>query len=189
MFDARLPLLAATALAISVAATPVAQARKVAHATQAADCGAVDARPGEVSTPAIRSATLCLLNIERHERGKSDLRSNATLGKVATRYSHLMVDDGFFDHVSPSGSSLTTRVRKTIYLRGAHSWALGENLAWGTGHLATPRETVAGWMNSPGHRANILNGRFRDIGIGVVEGTPSANADGATYTTNFGRRS
>jgi uncharacterized protein YkwD len=188
MIDARLTTLTATALAIAAVAAPVAHAGSKAHVAQAADCGAIDARPGDVSTTEIRAATLCLLNIERNERSVASLHSNTSLGKVAARYSRQMVDDRFFDHVSPGGSSLVTRVRKTTYLRGARSWSLGENLAWGTGSLATPRQTVEDWMNSPGHRANILNGKFRDIGIGVAEGTPSAGSDGATYTTNFGRR-
>ena len=189
MFPTRLPLLATTALAIAAVAAPAAQAGSKAHTAQANTCGAVDSRPGEISSSDLRDATLCLLNIERESHGKSALRSNGTLAKVATRYSRQMVDAKFFDHVSPGGSSLTQRVRKTSYLKGARSWALGENLAWGTGNLATPRETVDGWMNSPGHRANILNGKFRDIGIGIAEGTPRNDLSGATYTTNFGRRS
>jgi uncharacterized protein YkwD len=46
---------------------------------------------------------------------------------------------------------------------------------------------VRAWMDSPGHRTNILNRRFRDIGIGIVVGTPSGPG-GATYTTDFGTR-
>jgi uncharacterized protein YkwD len=189
MLDARLPLLAATALAIAATAAPSAQAEKQANATQAADCGAIDARPGEAGTADIRAATLCLLNLERRSYGKPALRNSGTLARVATRYSRQMVDDNFFDHVSPGGSNLTSRVRKTNYLKSARSWALGENLAWGTGERATPRQTVEGWMNSPGHKTNILNGKFRDIGIGVARGTPRSGSNGATYTTNFGRRS
>jgi len=64
---------------------------------------------------------------------------------------------------------------------------VGENIAWGSGSLATPREIERGWMRSPRHRANILSQRFREIGAGVAAGTPE-RAGGATYTTDFGTR-
>ena len=67
---------------------------------------------------------------------------------------------------------------------------IGENLAWGSGERSTPRSIVRAWMNSAGHRHNILNGRFREIGIGVVDSSPVSTANrGATYTTTFGSRS
>ena len=85
---------------------------------------------------------------------------------------------------------MVDRLLSTGYLGKVRSWLVGENLAWGTERLATPRETVVAWMNSPGHRANILKRRFREIGIGVVFHTPSGsrNPVAATYTTTFGYR-
>ena len=56
----------------------------------------------------------------------------------------------------------------------SRSWSVGENLAWGTGVLATPRATVRAWMHSPDHRANLLDRRFADVGIGVAAGAPIA---------------
>ena len=102
-----------------------------------------------------------------------------------------MVSDRFFDHVAPGGSTMLGRVRATSYLRGARGWALGENLAWGTGSLATPAKTVDAWMNSAGHRRNILDRSFKEIGIGVSLGAPvevSAAQVAATYATEFGAR-
>ena len=58
-----------------------------------------------------------------------------------------------------------------------------------TGTLATPAQTVRGWMNSPPHRRNMLDRGFREIGIGVALGAPGSNDPGATYATEFGRRS
>jgi uncharacterized protein YkwD len=84
-----------------------------------------------------------------------------------------------------------TRVRSTAYLASANGWALGENIAWGAGSLATPTATVRAWMHSAGHRHNILTGRFSEIGIGVVPGAPvalPADMNAATYTTDFGTR-
>ena len=75
-------------------------------------------------------------------------------------------------------------------MRGARSWTVGENLAWGSGTRSTPREIVNAWMKSPGHRANILQRRFREIGIGVVFEAPhGSSSTAATYTTTFGARS
>jgi uncharacterized protein YkwD len=102
-----------------------------------------------------------------------------------------MVRDNFFDHVAPGGSTMLGRVRASSYLRGTRSWALGENLAWGTGELATPARTVDAWMRSEGHRRNILDRSFREIGIGVSVGAPvdvSAALPAATYATEFGSR-
>ena len=77
------------------------------------------------------------------------------------------------------------RIRKAGY-RG---YTLGEDLAWGSGTLGTARAIVAAWMHSPGHRANILNGRFREIGLGVARGAPVGGQDRAgTYVTDFGTR-
>ena len=54
------------------------------------------------------------------------------------------------------------------------------------GRLGTPRTMVRLWMNSPGHKANILRRAYREIGVGVVTGTPTGSSRGATYTTDFG---
>ena len=99
-----------------------------------------------------------------------------------------MVKRNYFAHVSKSGTDFVTRLTRTGYLRGARAWTVGENLAWGSGKRSTPREIVAAWMNSPGHRANILQRRFREIGIGVVFGAPRrASSTAATYTTDVRR--
>jgi uncharacterized protein YkwD len=96
----------------------------------------------------------------------------------------------YFNHTSRSGASFVDRIRRAGYLRGARGWSVGENLAWGTGGLGTPQAIVRAWMNSPGHRDNILNGRFREIGVGISPGAPVGGVgNGATYATSFGSRS
>jgi uncharacterized protein YkwD len=99
-----------------------------------------------------------------------------------------MVRRRYFDHVAPNGETLTARARKVHYLRARASWFLAENIAWGSGRLATPASIVSQWMHSPGHRANILSGQFRDAGVGVAAGSPRGGA-GATYTLALGRLS
>ena len=91
-----------------------------------------------------------------------------------------MVSERFFAHTSPRGSTVLSRIRDTTYLRGAPGWSVGENIASGSGTMATPSAIVDAWMESPGHRANLLSPCFRDVGIGIAAGT---------YVTDFGRRS
>jgi uncharacterized protein YkwD len=86
---------------------------------------------------------------------------------------------------------MLSRIKATSYLRNAQRWTVGENLAWGTGTLATPRATVEAWMRSADHRANLLDRGFDDVGIGIATGAPTTLDDGetgGTYVTDFGRR-
>jgi uncharacterized protein YkwD len=171
------------------ALTAVALGAPSTAAAAAAPCANANLKPSPANLGKVRSATLCLINRERAKHGLGKLRRQRTLDGVARRYSRQMVRHRFFSHVSPAGSTMTQRVRRSPYLRGVRGWSLGENLAWGSGTRATPRETVRAWMHSPGHRRNILDRGFREIGIGIVTGAPvSASGVAATYTTNFGHR-
>jgi len=90
--------------------------------------------------------------------------------------------------VQPGGSPLT-RMRAAGYISRARGYEIGENIAYGTLWLATPRSIVSSWMRSPGHRANILDGRYRDTAIGVAtQLAPSLSHGqaGAVYTQDFG---
>ena len=95
-----------------------------------------------------------------------------------------MVAQRYFAHESKSGATFSpaSSARAGQIPPLVHG---GENIAWGGGALATPREIVSGWMNSAGHRANILAREFRFIGIGIAAATPEGGA-GATYATDFG---
>jgi uncharacterized protein YkwD len=160
-----------------------------AVASAATPCADADLMPTSDNAGSLRDATLCLLNAQRSSHGLKALVSSPQLRKVAQEYSRAMVRQRFFDHVSPGGSTLLSRVRRgTTYLSGVRDYSLGENIAWGSGEYATPGETVKGWMESSGHRANILNRRFRHIGIGVAIGAPedTQGMPAATYTTDFG---
>jgi uncharacterized protein YkwD len=165
-----------------------------AHAAQEA-CEAASARMGEAGEVQITRATLCLLNRERSRRGLPRLRLNDRLSTAADRHSRDMVRRRYFSHDSLGGGSFVDRIRRTGYLSSARSWTVGENLAWGTGNRGTPEQILSAWMRSPGHRANILSGRFREVGIGVSEGVPvdlgplRLGLGAATYTTDFGARS
>jgi uncharacterized protein YkwD len=103
-----------------------------------------------------------------------------------------MARAGYFDHVSPGGATPLARMRAVGYISGrTRGYEVGENLAWGTLSASTPRAIVASWMASPGHRANILDGRFRDTAIGVATHLArsfTGGQPGALYTQDFGVR-
>jgi uncharacterized protein YkwD len=172
--------------AVQRRATP----RRAVVAMAASDCIGADLPPSPANVDAIRTATLCLLNVERTQRGRVALRSNGNLGQAAGLYATTMVSNNFFAHVSPSGSTFVSRIKRTNYLAKNNGWALGENLAWGEAELATPASIVKAWMLSPEHKRNILDGRYVEIGVGVAFGTPNSNdpLPGLTYATEFGTR-
>lgn len=153
-------------------------------------CPNADAQQPDGGLAAIRHATLCLINVQRTQHGLGKLHDNTALRGVASRYARRMVALSFFDHVSPTGGTFLRRIQRSAYLHGARGYSLGENLAWGGGILATPRSIVRAWMNSPGHRANILSANYHDIGVGVAPGIPVAGGGaGLTYVNEFGKRS
>jgi uncharacterized protein YkwD len=138
----------------------------------------------------IRAAVLCLVNRERAAHGERPLRPNRRLRRAAQGHSVSMANEDYFEHVGPRGQTPLARMRSVGYIPSARvGYAVGENIAWGTQWLATPKAIVASWMRSPGHRANILDARFRDTAIGVSSRPPAAFAHGqpgAIYTQDFG---
>ncbi len=157
----------------------------------AAACGDGSIVPGPANLAAVRATTVCLVNRERTQRGLRPLQAVPALEGAAAGYATRMVRERFFDHTAPDGKTFVTRIKRTSYLRGAlRRWSVGENLAWGSGALATPDAIVKAWMASPGHRANILNGAFTELGIAVAPGAPSAGVGNgaATYVNEFGLR-
>lgn len=174
------PLLAALVAACCLSAAP-------AQAQDPAACPGANDVPTPATMAAAKSATLCLLNGQRAAAGLKPLSEDAGIDRVAETYSTAMIAQHVFDHVLPNGVDITGRM--SAYTDPADSWTVGENIGYGESTLATPLSMVIAWMHSPGHRANILNGEFRDIGIGIVNGTPvGTGPDSATYTTDFGAR-
>jgi uncharacterized protein YkwD len=184
--DSRRLLVAFVLAACAVVALPVATADASKRSGEGANTGLQPA-PGNVR--AVREAVLCLHNRERAARGLPPLRESAKLRRAAQGHSDAMVAERFFAHESPSGADLADRILATGYAHG-RGWSLGENIAWGTGSLATAAEIQRAWMESPGHRANILRRQFREVGIGIAPGAPvdAGGLAGATYTADFGVR-
>jgi uncharacterized protein YkwD len=183
---------ALTLVALSAPAAASAAGGAEARAQASSNrCAFADSSVDATTLEQVRVGTLCLMNAQRTARGLRSLRGQGSLTRVAANYARQMVDQRFFDHTSPSGSTMLSRIQSTSYLRHVTGWALGENIAWGTGELATPRAIVRAWMLSPHHRDNLLDRGFTEVGIGVAAGAPSdvaAGQPGATYVTDFGRR-
>jgi uncharacterized protein YkwD len=173
----RSPWAAGLALVASLSAAPTP-----AHAVSASS-------PEGRLVPSAESDVVDLVNAERRRRGLRALRVDRRLDAAATEHARDMVRRGFFAHVAPGGTSPTSRIRTAGYVLRGGSWRTAENLAWGRGRLASPARIVRGWMRSPGHRHNILNGRLRETGVGVVTGVPSRrSASGLTYVQTFAAR-
>ena len=125
--------------------------------------------PGDVITiPSVDSSVrgyekevVRLVNEIRGQYGLSPLKENWELSRVARYKSQDMHEKGYFSHTSPTYGSPFTMIKNF----GITYKTAGENIAMGYG---TPQEVVRGWMNSSGHRANILNGGFTQIGVGYV---------------------
>ncbi len=157
----------------------------------ACDTPAAQALPTADNLARAAASTLCLVNEERVERGLRPLAADGRLESAARRYAGAMVADGFFSHVSPDGGGLRGRLDAASWIPRSGSWSAGENIAWGSGELGSPQRIVKAWMASPGHRANILNRTYTELGLGIAVGAPAVAAGSgpaATYVADFGHR-
>jgi uncharacterized protein YkwD len=133
------------------------------EATQAPDAAASSA-----------ARILKLVNKERAAAGCRPVTANSKLSKAAQTYTDVMARVGVLSHTGPDGSSVGDRVQRAGYI-----WStVGENIAQGQ---RSADAVMDAWMDSPGHRANILNCAFRELGVGVRKGN-----GGPWWTQNFG---
>jgi uncharacterized protein YkwD len=173
---------AATAAALLIA-VPAA-----AHADSASDsCAGADVVPTSATAPAAVSTTLCLVNAERAEHGLKPVTLDGKLTRAARHMSTDMIRRNFLSHVTPTGGTLTTRLAKVDYQSATQDWSAGEIIGAGTGGLSTPAELMATWLDSPPHRAALLDRTFTHFGAGVAVGAPAADGTSrAAYTVEFG---
>jgi uncharacterized protein YkwD len=175
------PVVLAVVVGLLIAASPAA-------AEQA--CPAANGTPANSTKREILRATLCELNRERAHHGLRRLKLNKKLSRAARRHARDMAKRNYFSHETLGGGSFVDRIRREGYLRGARSWMVGENLAWGSRGYSRPSVIMRMWMKSQGHRANILNGSFKEIGIGLAYDAPVEHGGkpACTYATEFGAR-
>lgn len=113
------------------------------------------------SVSAYEAEVVRLVNLERAKQGLAPLTQDWQLSRVARYKSQDMSDLGYFSHTSPTYGSPFDMMRSF----GISYRTAGENIAKG---YQSPEAVVKGWMNSPGHRANILNSSYTHIGVGYV---------------------
>jgi uncharacterized protein YkwD len=167
-------------------AAPVAAPKTTIHATSTVAVKKVVKIPVQTTpatttpTPAPTSTTNSLvneieqgiheaINVQRTNNGLQPLLLSSTLASVARAHSEDMAAKKYFEHTDLSGCSSSCRVTNAGY-----AWtAVGENIFMEQGYKVTAAEAakmvVDGWMNSAGHRANILNGNYTYEGIGVSQ--------------------
>ena len=190
--DVMVPCVQAAGASVGCDDAPVAVPTPTPAPVRALPCPGQDVVPTRTTLGSARTATLCLVDRERRAHGLRPLRPAAPLAGAAAAYAKRMARDDFFDHTAPNGSTFIARIKATSYLTGSlRRWSVGENLAWGTGQLATPQAIVKAWMASPGHRRNILTPAFDELGLGIAIGAPQhgiSDGDAATYVNEFGQR-
>jgi uncharacterized protein YkwD len=175
------PLLCALALVIAALAAMAGPARAQAPAV----CPSASVTLGAAPAPAVEEAVSCLLRGIRADRGLAPLSRSGDLEAAARRHGADMVAWRYFAHVSPSGGTVDKRARRAGYLDGP-CWVLGEDLGWAPAAISSAQAVVDAWMESPSHRAVILDPRFREIGIGLVGAAPVGEEAGATFVLELG---
>ncbi|RUS93461.1 hypothetical protein DSM106972_096100 [Dulcicalothrix desertica PCC 7102] len=115
------------------------------------------------NTTKIEAAIRASINQVRQKEKLQPLKNNERLAEVARKYSKQMAEKNFFSHTGVDGSTLASRVEAS----GIIYWLVGENLFRGTNLNEPVSIAVEGWLESPGHRANILRPPFNETGVGV----------------------
>ena len=133
----------------------------------------------------IRAALDCLHDQIRSQQRLGTLSENAALDAAAAAHTDDMISRRYFEHETPEGGTFDQRILAAGYARKGQGWSLGENLIWAEGELSTPAALMNSWMGSEGHRENILNGAYRELGLAVRLGTPTGTA-GVTVSAEFG---
>ncbi len=157
---------------------------------EAAKCRWAQAAPRRVSRKHARHAVLCQINKRRRSHGLKGVKAKPSLRKAGKRHSKYMLRHGCFAHQCPGEKNLVARIHATSYLPCNCSWRVGETIAAAAKRRGSPRAIVRAWMHSPPHRHVLLDRRLKNVGIGLVWGSPgNRGAKAATYTADFGYRS
>ena len=123
---------------------------------------------------------IALMNVERAGHGLSPLRADERLMKAAADRMQHMEEEAYWSHTSPDGISPFVWVR----MRSYDFKAAGENLATG---FETAHVLMSSWMESPGHRANILSAKYEDCGIAIIDGATTGRSTGKSIVVLFAK--
>jgi uncharacterized protein YkwD len=135
-----------------------------------------------------RAAVICLINKKRARNHVKPAHEHPLLDLAAQAHTDAMTAEDFFSH--EGDGTPASRAANAGYSAGAHAWGVGEDLFWGAAKRSTPSATVNAWMHSSVHRAVLLSKRYRQVGVGVDQGSPAGADSGltGTYTAVFGFR-
>lgn len=174
---------AARSAALAVAAAVLCAGSAVAAPCPFEDSAAAAATPDELA-----GALVCMVNRERRKHGLRSLEVSVRLAAAAAGHAADMHENTYFSHDSPDGRSFVDRIRDAGYMDGREDqrWTVGETLAWGNEAVSQPASLFRALLDSPPHRRVILDGPHRELGVGVVHGTPEGDPDGATVAIEFG---
>ena len=150
-----------------------------------AQAGGCQARNPRLGVKPFARAVLCAQNRQRRAHGLRPLRASRKLSRAAARHARDMVRRNYFGHVTFGGRTVVDRVGRTGYAR---RFAAGENIFYGLPPRPSPAQVVDAWMASPGHRHQILNPAWREVGIGTVMRPPFKARRGVTVVAVFGSR-
>ena len=151
-----------------------------------------------ISVDDAEKTVFCLTNDERTSRGLAAYTWNSKIATAARKHADAAVAqkwwvNGADPHVNPIGNTTpTSRVLAEGYCPSG-SYRIHENVYWAWGNpvsfaATTPRDAVTWWMNSSGHRANILDSGLRELGVGVAKGAPEPGdrPNAAVFVQDFG---
>jgi uncharacterized protein YkwD len=173
---------ALTAIVLGLAAPTAAQTtNSSALQAVASSCAGATTAAGDVH--AQLEAMYCGVNVVRRAFGLAVVRGNTPLNRSSIFKANAVRHCGF-SH-TPCGMAFSGTFRRAGYLPAR---AFGENLAWGQYELGSPIRTLAMWLNSPPHRANLLGRRWRDLGIAVAHGSMFGRENVSLWVMQFGRR-
>jgi uncharacterized protein YkwD len=133
------------------------------------------------------SVMRCMHNYARQRAGRAAVTYRRALATSSDGKSGDILACQQFSHTA-CGRSMTYWFNRVGYL-SCSSWGVGENIAWGTGSYATVRSIMSGWVNSDGHRANILSSSYRDLGLGLRIRTLNGYSGAHVWTAHFGYHS
>jgi uncharacterized protein YkwD len=140
---------------------------------------------------ALDAAIFHQLNATRRANGLRPLARSGRLGVAAITHSHEMIDGGFFAHDTPGGDSFARRLKRFYPPSGYRTWSGAENII-SSSEAMDAAAAIRAWLDSPPHRANMLNPRWREVGIGSLQAASAGGVFGGkptwVVTMDFGLR-
>jgi uncharacterized protein YkwD len=162
----------------------------LAAALLAPAAGAAPRRAHVALTP-LESGVLVDINVFRRAHHLQPLQVNVRLDEAARAHTQQMAQDGYFAHESADGSAFWKRIQGFYPSTASAFWSVGENLLWSSSNM-TPARALQMWLASPDHRANLMNPRWREIGVAAVYAADAPGVyqglDVTIITTDFGVR-